>query len=337
MGITKHMAHAVTVAAFGASLLGLAGCSTAINGVTANTAATDGPVVKELLTVGFVSSGADDAWSVANEADIKSSFTKEAGFDLEYAPVSGVNQKAQIDAFGALVDDAVDVILLSTAVSTGWESSLRNAQEAEIPVVLIDRGIEPDDTSLYATRIAAGDSAAGKAVASWAVSAFPEGAKYVVLQGTDGDAAVSARNSGWDSVMADLPAFQKVGSQAANWSTDMASSAIATMLEANGNDVQLIFAQDDDMALGAALAVEAAGLTPGANVKIVSIGGSRSALQALLEGRLSFVAEYNPLLGKTATEVVATIVAGGTIDPIVVVPSRTFASITQEELDARPY
>ena len=58
------------------------------------------------------------------------------------------------------------------------------------------------------------------------------------------------------------------------------------------------------MGLGAALAVEEAGLKPGTDVKIATIDGTKAALEALAAGDLSFVAEYNPLFGDTAIEVV---------------------------------
>ena len=76
------------------------------------------------------------------------------------------------------------------------------------------------------------------------------------------------------------------------------------MLKANNNDIQLVFAQNDEMGLGAALAVEEAGLMPGKDVKIATIDGTKAALEALAAGRLSFVAEYNPLFGDTALDVV---------------------------------
>ncbi len=338
MSVKNHMARAVTVAAAAASMFGLSACSTSIHGADAlNTGATNGPSAAPLVTVGFVAVGTEDAWRAANEADIKNAFTNEAGFDLRYAPTTNLNQKAQIDAFNSFVAEGVGAIVLSATESTGWADALKGAQEAHIPVILIDRGIEPDTTSLYATRITLGDADAATSVANWAISAFPEGAKYFVLEGPSSSAKVTQRNQGWDGVMTQHPEFSKTGAQAANWSADDAKLVTATMLAANGNDVQLIVAQNDEMGLGAAQAVEEAGLVPGTNVKIATIGGSKDALQGLLAGRLSFVAEYNPLLGRTAVEVVKTVLAGGTVDSVVVVPSATFASITQEQIDARLY
>ncbi len=338
MSVKKHVSRAVTVVAATMGLVGLTACSTAINGADAlNTLATAGPSSAPLSTVGFVAVGPDDAWRAANEADMRAAFTEEEGFDLDFAPAQNRDQESQIEAFNAFVDEGVDVILLSATESSGWEDSLARAQLAEIPVILIDRGIEPDKTNLYATRIAPGDAAAGKALASWALAAFPEGVSYFVLEGPSGSPVVNDRSSGWDGVMIDHPEFVKIGAEAADWSLEQAKSKTATMLAVPENGVSLIVAQNEAMALGAIQAVEEAGLVPGTNVKIVTVGGSRETMQALFDGRLSFVAEYNPLLGQTAVKVVRAVLAGGTIDPLVAVPSATYASITQEQLDARTY
>ncbi len=108
----------------------------------------DAPADGEAITVGFVAVGPEGAWRAANEANMQETFSAENGFDLKYAPATNLDQKSQIDAFTSFVDEGVDVILLSATEGAGWEDSLARAQEAEIPVVLIDRGIEPDDPSL---------------------------------------------------------------------------------------------------------------------------------------------------------------------------------------------
>lgn len=98
------------------------------------------------------------------------------------------------------------------------------------------------------------------------------------------------------------------------------------MLKSNNNDVQLVFAQNDEMGLGAVQAVQEAGLTPGTDVKIATIDGTKNALQALADGELSFVAEYNPLFGETALDAVEKTLAGETVESSIVVPSETFDS-----------
>jgi simple sugar transport system substrate-binding protein len=278
------------------------------------------------VTVGFVAVGPEGAWRAANEQNVQDTFTAEAGFDLRYAPATNLDQQSQIAAFTSFVDEGVDVILLSATEATGWESSLQRAQEAEIPVILVDRGIEPDDTSLYVTRIAPDNVEVAKSVAEWAVAEFPEGANYFTLEGPAGVGVVNERNTGWDSVVGSNPDLVKVGAQTANWSAEEGKSVFETVLRANDNDIQLVFAQNDEMGLGAALAVEEAGLTPGDDVKIATIDGTRGALEALAAGQLSFVAEYNPLFGETLLDVVDKALNGEAVESYIIVPSLTFDS-----------
>ncbi len=280
----------------------------------------------ELVTVGFVAVGPEGAWRAANEANMQDTFTEEAGFELKYAPATNLDQKSQIDAFTSFVDEGVDVILLSATEGAGWEDSLTRAQEAEIPVILIDRGIDPDDTSLYVTRIAPDNFEVAKGVAEWAVEAMPDGGNYFTLEGPAGVSVVNERNEGFDSVMSSQDQFVKIGAQTANWSAEEGKSVMETVLRANDNDIQFVFAQNDEMGLGAAQAVEAAGLVPGEDVKIATIDGTKGAMEALADGQLSFVAEYNPLFGETALDVVNKVLAGDTVESYIIVPSLTFDS-----------
>jgi ABC-type sugar transport system substrate-binding protein len=306
----------IGVAAAAALALSLSACG---GGDTSG--GEDGPIV-----IGFVAVGPEGAWRAANEQNVKDTFTAAAGYELKYAPATNLDQQSQIAAFTSFVDEGVDVILLSATEATGWEASLRRAQEAEIPVILVDRGIEPDDPSLYVTRVAPDNIEVAKSVAAWAVSEFPDGAKYFTLEGPPGVGVVNERNNGWDSVIGAKPEFVKVGAQTANWSAEEAKSVFETVLRANNNDIQLVFAQNDEMGLGAALAVEEAGLVPGVDVKIATIDGTKGALEALADDRLSFVAEYNPLFGETLVDVVTKALAGQSVPSYIIVPSLTFAS-----------
>lgn len=335
--IIKHRAAhkaALAVAAF--SLIGLAACSSGSD-TADNTASSGG--TSEPTSVGFVAVGPEGAWRAANEQNIQDTFTAAAGYDLKYAPATNLDQKSQIDAFTAFIDEGVDAILLSATEGSGWEATLKRAQEAEIPVILIDRGIEPDDTSLYVTRIAPDNVEVAKSVANWAVSEFPDGANYFVLEGPAGVGVVNERNDGWNSVMDSQSQFKKLGAQTANWSAEEGKSVMETVLKANNNDIQLIFAQNDEMGLGAVQAVQEAGLVPGKDVKIATIDGTKGAMEALAAGDLSFVAEYNPLFGDTAKDALTKTLAGETVPSYIIVPSTTFDSpeAAQSALPERKY
>lgn len=315
---TKRTLGALSLIAAGA--LVLSGCS------GGDGAAGDGDAV----SIGFVAVGPEGGWREANEKNIQSTFTAEAGFDLKYAPATNLDQKSQIDAFTSFVDEGVDVILLSATEASGWEDSLRRAQEAEIPVILLDRGIEPDDPSLYVTRIAPDNGVVAEAVGDWAVSQFPDGANYIVLEGPAGVGVVNERNAGWDAAV-EGSSLVRVAAQTANWSAEEGKSVTETLLKANANDIQLIFAQNDEMGLGAAQAVEEAGLVPGTDVAIATIDGTRPAIEALAAGQLSFVHEYNPLFGQTALDVVRKTLAGESVESYIIVPSEAFDSAEAAE------
>lgn len=310
------MRSAVAAAAAGVLVLGLAACS-------AESAPKESAAANTDLSVGFVAVGPEGGWRTANEDNIKSSFS-EAGIDLKYAPSTNGDQNSQITAFTSFVDEGVDAIVLSATEATGWEAALKRAKDAEIPVILLDRGIEPDNAELYTSRIAPDNVGISTAAAEWANGQFPDGANYVVLEGPPGLSVVNDRNKGWDATVD--AKLKNLGNQSANWSTEEARNVFETLLKANSNNIQLVFAQNDEMGLGAAQAVEDAGLTPGKDVKIITIDGTKAALEALAAGKLSFVAEYNPLFGEDAVAAVKSAVAGDKVESSIVVKSVTFDS-----------
>lgn len=311
-------------AAAGAMVITLAGCAGGDSGDEGGTAG--GGNGDDVVTVGFVAVGPEGGWRAANEQAVKDAFTTEAGFDLKYAPAaSPTDQKSQLDAFSTFVNDEVDVILLTATEASGWEDSLELAQEAEIPVVLLDRGVDASD-DLYVTRIAPDNVQVASSVGEWAVETFPEGANYFVLEGVPGLSVVNERNDGFDAAIEGASGWTEVGAQTANWTTDEGKSVIETALKANNNDIQFIFAQNDEMGIGAAQAVKDAGLTPGTDVKIATIDGTTGALEALAAGELSFVAQYNPFFGDVAVEAVEMALAGETVENPLIVESETFDS-----------
>ncbi len=319
MSNSKRAQGLIGLVGAGALALGLAGCA---GGAGSGSEGGDG----DLTTVGFVAVGPEGGWRNANEQAVKDAFTQEAGFDLKYAPAaSPSDQKSQLDAFATFVNDEVDVILLTATEASGWEDSLELAKEAEIPVVLLDRGVDASE-DLYVTRIAPDNQQVAASVGSWAVETFPTGANYFVLEGVPGLSVVNERNEGFDAEVSSASGFTKVGAQTANWKTDEGKSVIETVLKANNNDIQFIFAQNDEMGIGAAQAVTAAGLTPGTDVKIATIDGTKGALEALAAGQLSFVAQYNPFFGDVAVDAVQKALAGESVDSTIIVDSATFDS-----------
>lgn len=287
--------------------------------------------------VGFVAVGPEGGWRDANEADVKNAF-EEAGAELIYAGDANNDQASQLKAFDDFLNQGVDLILLSATEATGWSDSLTAAKDEGIPVILIDRMIDPDEPELYVQRLAPNNEEVAANAAAWANEEFPEGAKYVTLEGPSGVSVVNERNAGWDSVINDN--FTKVDAQTANWSAEEGKTVLAAMLKAANNDIQLVFAQNDEMGLGAVQAVEDAGLKPGEDVKIITIDGTTPALEALAAGKLSLVAEYNPLFGKDAVDTAVKALNGEEVEKNFIVESLVFSSPEEAKaaLDAgRPF
>lgn len=331
MAKNKRMLGLFGMVGVGVLALGLAGCASGdTDSADAGSAGGD-----ELIEVGFVAVGPEGGWRDANEQAIKDAFTTDAGFDLKYAPAaSPTDQKSQIDAFSTFVNDEVDVILLTATEASGWEDSLELAQEAEIPVILLDRGVDASD-ELYVTRIAPDNVDVAATVGDWAVETYPEGANYFTLEGVPGLSVVNERNEGFEAAISGADGWNKIGAQTANWTADEGKSVIETVLKENP-DLQFVFAQNDEMGIGAAAAVTAAGLTPGTDVKIATIDGTLPALEALAAGELSFVAQYNPFFGDLAVEAVNSALAGDSVEKVIIVPGETFdsAEAGQAAIDA---
>ena len=310
--------------AAGVLALGLAACGggdsdTADNG-------TDGATGGETITVGYVAVGPEGGWRDAHEKAIRDAFGAESDLELKYAPASSpTDQRSQLDAFAQFVNDEVDVILLTATEASGWDASLELAKEAEIPVILLDRGVD-SSPDLYVTRIAPDNVNVAAQVGEWALSVFPDGADYYVLEGVPGLSVVNERNEGFEEAISGASGWNKVGAQTANWSAEEGKSVTETVLRANNNAIDLIFAQNDEMGIGAALAVREAGLTPGEDVKIATIDGTTGALEALAAGDLSFVAQYNPFFGDLAIDAVRKALAGESVDPVIIVPGDAFDS-----------
>ena len=287
--------------------------------------------------VGFVAVGPEGGWRTANEDDVKTSF-KDAGYELTYSPTEKNDQSKQINAFNKFVNDEVDLILLSATEAKGWEDSLEKAKDAEIPVILLDRGIEPNDTDLYTSHIGPSNVWCGEQAAEFVNKECP-GGKGFVLEGPAGLSVVNERREGWESKLdSSITVYE---SQDANWSTDEAKTKTAGLLDKYQKDVQYIFCQNDEMGIGAAQAVDAAGLN--GQVKIITIDGTKPNLEALRDGDLALVIEYNPLFGDKAVEVADKALAGEEVEKDYVIESQVFTAdkVAGDEgeklIEARPY
>ena len=187
---------------------------------------------------------------------------------------------------------------------------LKEVKAAKIPVILVDRGIDVKDDSLYATLIASDFVAEGKMAGEWLAKKTNGKANIVELQGTPGAAPANDRKAGFAQAIAAHPEMKIIKSQTGNFNRNDGKATMEAFLKAEGKNINAVYAHNDDMALGAIQAIEEAGLKPGSDVIVVSIDGVKDAFQAMVDGKLNCTVECNPLLGPAAFDAVDEALAG---------------------------
>jgi len=291
------------------------------------------------ITVGFSQVGAESEWRTANTTSIKAALAGPE-FALKFSDAQQ-KQENQIKALRSFIAQRVDVIAFSPVVESGWETVLREAKAANIPVVLTDRAVKVSDESLYLTFIGSDFVEEGRRAARWLIddSAGQVGpVRIVELQGTIGSSPAIDRMRGFHEIIEADPRFAVVRSQSGDFTRAKGKEVMEAFLKAENGAIDVLFAHNDDMAIGAIQAIEEAGLKPGEDIRIVSIDGVRGAFEAMVQGKLNATVECNPLFGGQLAELIRDIVAGRPVPKRIVVEEGVFTRAQAEaELPHRGY
>ena len=258
------------------------------------------------VKIGFAQTGAESAWRTANTNSMKSEAAKR-GFDLKFADGQG-KQENQIRAIRSFVAQQVDVIVLAPIVETGWDPVLREAKRAGIPVILTDRTIQTADESLYACFIGSDFYEEGRMAADWLARKVNGQGAIVELQGTPGSAPANERRRAFADAIAKHPGLKIIDSQSGDFRRAGGKEVMEAFLKKHGRAIRIVYAHNDDMALGAAQAIEEAGLRPGTDIILVSIDAIREAVQAVVDGRLNCTVECNPLFGPKVYDIIGPLI-----------------------------
>jgi len=191
---------------------------------------------------------------------------------------------------------------------------------------------------LYASWVGLDFEQEGRTAGEWAAENFGEtGANMVVLEGTTGSSAALDRATGFNEAI-EGTAIKTLDSQTGDFTRDGGKKVMEGFLQKYGSEINLLFAHNDDMGLGALDAIKAAGLVPGQDIQIVTIDAVKDGMQALADGEFNFIVECNPILGEKVAELVKKVVAGEEVEKSEIVPDGAF---TQEDavelLPTRPY
>jgi ABC-type sugar transport system substrate-binding protein len=275
------------------------------------------------ITLGFSQVGAESGWRTANTKSIQDS-AKSAGINLKFSDAQQ-KQENQIAAIRAFIKQKVDVIGFSPVVVTGWDAVLKEAKAAKIPVVLTDRAVD-SDPSLYVSFLGSDFVKEGNKAGQWVLDQYKDAkapVNIVQLEGTVGSAPAIDRKKGFADVIGANPNLKVIASQSGDFTRAKGHEAMQAILKAN-KKIDVLFAQNDDMGLGAIQAIEEAGLKPGKDIKIVTIDAVHDGMQALADGKINYIVECSPLLGDQLMSTVKAIKDGQTIEKRIVTVETTF-------------
>jgi len=314
----------------------LAACSGGGGNAPSGSEGADAP---KRVVLGFSQIGAESEWRTANTVSVQGA-AKDAGVDLRFSDAQQ-KQENQIKALRSFIAQRVDVIAFSPVVETGWETVLREAKAANIPVILTDRAVEVSDESLYLSLIGSDFVEEGRKAGRWLLDHTKDtkgDVNIVELQGTVGSAPANDRKKGFAEIIAADPRYKIIRSQTGDFTRAKGKEVMEAFLKAEGKKINVLFAHNDDMAIGAIQAIEEAGLKPGQDITIISIDGVKGAFEAMIAGKLNVSVECSPLLGPQLMAAAKDVAAGKPIPRRIVTEEGVFPKETAaQEFPKRKY
>lgn len=298
-----------------AAALALTGCSKKSKSTASSSA-------KNLITIGYAQVGAESDWRLANTESFKKTFTEENGYKLIFDDAQQ-KQENQIKAMRNFIQQDVDYIVVAPVVETGWETVLTEAKNAGIPVILSDRQMKVSDDSLYLCWVGGNFLKEGRDSVKWLESYLEkigrsnEQINIVDLQGTIGASAQIGRTQGIEEGVAAHSNWTMVAQQSGDFTQDGGQKVMEAILKSVGPDnIDVVFAENDNMAWGAIDSIKAAGKVPGKDIIIICFDAVRETFNRMIAGEINCACECNPLHGPRVAEIIQTLQNGGTVDKI---------------------
>jgi ABC-type sugar transport system substrate-binding protein len=263
------------------------------------------------LVVGFAQIGAESEWRTANTRSIQDT-ARRLGVELKFADAQQ-QQENQIKLIRSFIAQRVDVIGLSPVVESGWETVFAEVRQAGIPLVLVDRHADVPD-ELFSAFIGSDFVLEGQRACAEMARLLEGRGKIVVLEGTPGSAPTTDRRAGFEECLQQHPEMEVIATEPGDFIRARGKEVMRGFLQSYGPEIDALFAQNDDMALGAIEAIEEYGLRPGVDIKIVSVDAVRAAFEAMIAGKLNVTVECNPLLGPQFFETALKLANGLPVD-----------------------
>ena len=289
----------------------------------------------DLIKVGIINNDpTESGYRAANVADMEKVFCEENGYDAQF--FYSLKNEEQIAQAKKFISDEVDYLLLSAAATTGWDSVLKEAEDAGITVILFDRTIDADE-SLYAASVVSDMAKEGETAVAWLAEQGLDEYNVIHIQGVMGSAAQVGRSGALDTQVEENDNWKIVIQQTGNWSADEAKQIVESVIN-SGEKFNVIYAENDNMAQGAVAALDAAGITHGVDGDVIVMGFdcNKWALQALLDGNWNYDGQCNPFQAETISGIIEKLEAGEELEEkVVILEEKGFdaATITAEDVE----
>ncbi|WP_426126461.1 ABC transporter substrate-binding protein [Pararhizobium sp. PWRC1-1] len=281
---------------------------------------------KDTYKVGFAQTESNNPWRIAQTNSMKSEAEK-LGYQLVYTDAAGSAAK-QVADVNSMIAQGVDVIFLAPREEKPLIPAVMAAKKAGIPVILLDRNVDQSLAKAgedYVTFIGSDFIAEGKRVAEWLAKNANGKSKIIELEGTTGSSPANDRKKGFDEAIAAAGGFEILASQTGDFARDKGRQVAEALLQAHP-DADIVYAHNDEMAIGAIAAIEAAGKVPGKDILVLSIDGGKEAVQAVIDGTIAVVVECNPRFGPKGFEIMQKYAAGEKIEPKVINDDKLYDS-----------
>ncbi len=316
-------------------LLALLMAATMVFGLTAcgNGGGSDDGLIK----VGIINNDPNESgYRTANVNDLQKMFTEENGYDADFA--YSLKNDEQIQAAQKFIQDGVDYLLLSAADVAGWDSTLKEAKEAGVQVILFDRTIDADP-SLYVASIVSDMAKEGQTAVDWLKGQNLAECNIIHLQGVMGSAAQVGRTGALDTEVAANANWNYVTQQTAEWNAEKAQQIVQSVIDA-GTSFNVIYAENDDMAKGAVAALDKASISHGVGKDVIIMGFdcNKWALQELLDKNWNYDGQCNPFQASYIHEIIKKLEDGETIaEKVIIMDEKGFDASTMTEDDVNNY
>ena len=275
------------------------------------------------LTIAFSQIGQESDWRTANTDSVTAAIEGHEGWEFVYSD-GQQKQENQIQALRNFITQGVDYILFTGVVTSGWDEVLTEVNEAEIPLILLDRIPDCADKIDYVAAFGGDFPLEGRRQIQWAGEYMKSigkdsDVKVAIMEGTTGSDAQVGRTEGNLAALKDYPWMEVVGQQTGNFTRAEGQALMESWLKSI-DQIDVLIAQNDDMALGAIDAIKAAGKVPGKDIIIVGCDSVKAAFEAIVAGDMNATIECTPLYGPFVVDCIEKLEAGETFDKTIIHP-----------------